>query len=295
MGTMIDSELDQAIAHRLHSNLARSKAAYWQWRVDGHVAGWIRPARVHRLARFADVFVVRDEFVEFVETLATPEVRTAALDQVARTLAREGALSPWRDERYAAAPTFGAAPWFLLERAAARYFGIRSWAVHGNGMVEHRDGARMWLARRSPTKATDPDMLDNLVGGGVPAGFDLRAAFVKEAWEEAGLPPNSAQAAAHASTLHIARDTAMGLYDESIAIYDIALSREYVPANQDGEAVAHRCVSLPEAARLIALETGPDQVTLEASLVVLDKLVRTESVDPHGAAATALAGFRPGA
>jgi hypothetical protein len=40
------------------------------------------------------------------------------------------------------------------------------------------------------------------------------------------------------------------------------------------EAVEHRLVSLLDAARLIANEEGPDGVTADASLVVLDFLLR---------------------
>lgn len=226
--------------------------------------------------------------VAFAPELDTTAARSDALAVVAQTLAMEGALSPWRDERYAVGPTIDAEPWFLLERAAARYFGVHSWAVHGNGLVADGRELRMWFARRSPSKAIDPGMLDNLVGGGVPAGMGLRDAFVKEAWEEAGLRDAVARAAMQVNTLPVVRDTDGGLFRESIVVYDMAMRSCDVPANQDGEAVEHRCVSLEEAARLISLTAGPDQVTPEASLVVLDALLRHGALDSSGAASGVL-------
>jgi 8-oxo-dGTP pyrophosphatase MutT (NUDIX family) len=288
MHSMIEPPIDRAIALRLRRLLARATDRYRPLQVDGQAAGWITPARCRRLADFVDVFEVRDDAIAFIADVTTPAMRTAALERVTRVLAREGALSAWRDERYAVGPTLAGAPWFLLERAAARYFGVHSWAVHGNGLVRDGDSVRMWLARRSLTKAIDPGMLDNLVGGGVPAGMDPQAAFIKEAWEEAGLPPPIAAAAVAAGALHIRRDTAGGLQWETIFVSDVTLPADRMPANQDGEAIEHRCVSLAEAARLIALDAGPDQVTPDASLVILDALVRLGAMDAHGDAAATL-------
>ncbi|MEP7330230.1 MAG: DUF4743 domain-containing protein [Betaproteobacteria bacterium] len=289
---MIEPRLDHVIAARLNRLLQRSADTFLPLHIDGRVVGWVTPPRARRLARWSDVFDVDAGAIAFAAPLVTSDARTMALDRVTRTLADEGALSPWRDERYAIAPTFGAAPWFDIERAAARYFGVHSWAVHGNGLVDCDGAIHMWLARRSATKAIDPGMLDNLVGGGVPAGFDLRHTFIKEAWEEAGLSSATAHAAPHVSTLHIARETGDGLMRESIAIYDLVLPRDREPVNQDGEAVDHRRMTLGDAARLIALDAGPDQVTPEASVIILDALERLGYVDPRGPAAATLATLR---
>ncbi len=54
--------------------------------------------------------------------------------------------------------------------------------------------------------------------------------------------------------------------------------RRSSPANQDGEAVDHRLVSLAEAARLAAQSDGPDVVTADASLVILDCLLRQGAI-----------------
>src|SRR5262249_16484723 len=82
----------------------------------------------------------------------TAAARSHALDRVARTLAAEGVLSAWRDERYVVATEFGASPWFELERAAARYFGVRTFAAHVNGIVRAGGAVEMGFAGRSPGK-----------------------------------------------------------------------------------------------------------------------------------------------
>jgi len=51
-------------------------------------------------------------------------------------------------------------------------------------------------------------------------------------------------------------------------------------------------VPLAEAARLIALERGPDVVTADASLVVLDCLLRLGAGPADAARLTALASLR---
>ena len=229
-------------------------------------------------AAFDDVFRTDDDAIRFAPSLTDAQARTDALDRVSRTLAAEGALTSWRDERYAVAPDVGAAPWFVLERAAARYFGVRTFAAHVNGLVGEAGDVSMWFARRSATKATDPGMLDNLVGGGIAAGRTIAETVIKESWEEAGLLAALAGSARRTGTVEIRRERPDGLQRETIFIHDLNVPREFVPAGQDGEVVEHRLVGLDAAARLIANGSGPDVVTVDASLVVLDCLMRHRAI-----------------
>ena len=243
-------------------------------RVDHVELGYVDGARAARLARFDDVFRIGRDAIEFVAALADAPSRTAAMADVARALAREGALSAWRHELYAVREDFDASPVFLLERAAARYFGIHTFAAHVNGVVAAAGGPMLWFARRSPTKPIDPGQLDNLVGGGIAAGRGIVDTVVKEAWEEAGIDADLAATARPAGSLYVERMHADGLQRETIFVHDLALPAHFVPANQDGEAIEHRLVTLAEAARLIAATEGPDVVTVDASVVVLDFLRR---------------------
>src|SRR6266566_4663920 len=89
------------IADRLGRALAAPAVAYEPFAVADHVVGWVTP--------------------ELAPRLDTPQARTEAIAAIARTLAAEGALSAWRDERYAVAASPGEEALFELERAAARY------------------------------------------------------------------------------------------------------------------------------------------------------------------------------
>ncbi len=222
----------------------------------------------------------------------TPRPAPAALERVTRALAADGLLTAWRDERYAVAPAFEAPPWFELERAAARFFGIHTYAAHVNGLVRRDGEIAMWIARRSPTKSIDPDRLDNLVAGGIAAGQSVAATVVKEAWEEAGIAAAVAAGAQRAGTVHICREQPDGLQRETIFVHDLWLPADFVPAGQDGEVAGHRLVPLSEVATLIANDDGPDVVTADAALVMLDCLLRHGAIAPDAPDYGALAALR---
>ncbi len=289
---MISRDVLTAIRIRLARELTAPHHRHRALRVDRTIAGWVDDERATRLGAVADVFNVRDDCIVFVDGIDTAPARTAALDRVARVLAAEGRLTAWRDERYAVAPEFGAPPWFLLERAAARFFGIHTYAAHVNGLVRDDDEIRMWIARRSPTKAIDPSMLDNLVGGGIAAGHSVADTVVREAWEEAGIGAPLAGLAQPAGAVHIYREQPDGLQRETIFVHDLWLPGAFTPASEDGEVVDHRLVTLPEAARLIAADGGADMVTADASLVVLDFLIRHGRIAPDASGFTALEALR---
>jgi 8-oxo-dGTP pyrophosphatase MutT (NUDIX family) len=290
---VIDESILTAIRERLARALTLPSTRYRPFVVDGVALGWLDDDRFARLARFgAAFFRVADEAISFAETLRDCQSRSGSIAEVARTLRAEGALPAWRDESYAVMPAFGAPAAFEIERGAARWFGVKTWAAHVNGIVRDNEQVRMWFARRSPTKAVDPGLLDNLVGGGIAAGARVDETIVKEAWEEAGLPGVIARRARPAGAVHVRRALFDGLQRETLFVHDLALRNDFVPANQDGEAVEHRLVDLPEAARLIAQERGPDEVTVDASLVVLDYLLRHGAIAPDTQQYVALEGLR---
>jgi 8-oxo-dGTP pyrophosphatase MutT (NUDIX family) len=240
--------------------------------VDGASVGFITPDRAQRLASFTALRVGDSE----VSLACDAPERTAAMAEIAAELAREGALTAWRDERYAVRNRFDAPPLFELERAAARYFGIHTYAAHVNGLVRAEDGIRMWLARRSATKSIDPGMLDNLVGGGIAAGETIEGTVVKESWEEAGIARYLATQAVNSAELTIFRQQPDGIQHETIFAHDLWLPRDWEPANQDGEAVEHRLTALAGVARIIGADIEPDVMTTDASLVAFDCLTRLD-------------------
>ena len=274
MRRVIEARILTAIDARVAALLTARPRPQRALMVDGWTFGLVDARREARLARWADGFEPVSGGLALQATLATPPARTSALETVVRTLRDEGALTAWRNERYAVAPRFEAPPAFDLERAAARYFGIQTYAAHANGLV--RDGAtlRMWLARRSATKAIDPGLPDILVGGGITAGEAPLATLVREAWEEAGITADLASQARATGTIHVERAVPDGFQRETIFAYDLALPRDFRPASQDGEAVEHRCLDLPAVAHVLAQTSGPDVMTLDATIVAVACLRR---------------------
>ena len=280
-----------AIHARLGLALAAPQGDYVAFRVDGHAVGWLDAARAARLSAFSDVFDSAAGELRLAATLGDCFARTAAVERVTRALSGEGLLSAWRDERYGVAVEFGAPPLVDIERAAARYCGVRTYAVHINGLVKSGDRLAMWLARRSPAKAIDPGMLDNLVGGGIATGYGILDTLEKEAWEEAGIPADLAGRARPQGRVDICRAQPQGLQRETVFVYDLLLDDDFTPSNQDGEAIDHRRVTLDAAAKLIASDDD-DAVTADASLVILDCLLRHGALGPESRDVRALSAFR---
>lgn len=267
-----------AVHARLARRLAPPDVPLVDFVVDGHRVGAITVARAGRLASFDDVFRRDRDRLVLASRLDTPAARDDALAAVARTLAGEGALSAWRDERYDVRPPEGGPLLFRLERAAARYFGIATRAVHVNGLVREANGTAMWLARRSASKAIDPGRLDNLVGGGIATGMAIADTLAKEADEEAGIDAALAAQAMHARDLRIRRLEPDGLQDEILHAHDLWLPGDFRPSNRDGEVTGHRLVPLQQVTTLLAQDDGPDALTVDASLVALDALLRLGTI-----------------
>ena len=212
--------------------------------------GWLRPELAARLTAWPAVFASSQEKV----VLLKPD----ALPPILETLAAEGFIPGWRNERYAVDGGFE------IERAAARPFGLTTHAVHLNGIVENR----MWLARRAASKPIDPGMLDNLVGGGITAGLSVEQVLVKEAWEEAGIPAELAQRATRGGTARVLREVPEGVQSEVIHVYDLELPRDFQPRNQDGEVSEFMLLPLEKVLQEKSL-------THEAALAAKDYLSRT--------------------
>ncbi|EIF28640.1 isopentenyldiphosphate isomerase [Burkholderia sp. Ch1-1] len=249
--------------------------------IDTGQVGWIRASDVPSLARWPDVFDLDNARVTLTPTFNTVDLRSAALGSVIGALAAEGRIPGWRNETYAIRNAFDAPPLAYIERAASRFFGTMTYAVHLNGVVEYVDGApQLWIARRSDTKATDPGMLDNVVAGGIGWGFGVEATIIKECWEEAGIPEEIAARAVAGRTAHVLQSLPEGTQAEQIFIYDLALPADFAPRNQDGEVGEHRLARIDEVARWI--EEGA--MTVDASLATLDCLLRRRWIDEDACA-----------
>ena len=195
-----------------------------------------------------------------------------AFDTLHRRLRAAGLIRAWRDEPFAIVDPHGLRVLARIERAAARFWGTLTFGAHATGYVVGPDGRPelLWIAQRSFTKATDPGLHDNLIGGGVPWGQSPEEALVREAFEEAGLLPAQLGGVQPGSVLRLHRDVPEGLQHEWLHSYDLPMRAGLHPHNQDGEVAAFTLMPVQEA---LALAAGT-QMTVDAALVTLDFALR---------------------
>jgi len=223
-------------------------------------------ARTHlpALTAFSDALAIGDDAVRLTQP--------AALARINDTLRRAGLIIGWRDETYAIVDPATLQRLGRLERAAARFWGTLTFGAHCNGYVAGADGrpTHLWIARRSPTKATDPGKLDNLIGGGVPHDQTPQQTLLREGWEEAGLRTAQLAALRPGRMVRVYRDIPEGLQHEWLYVYDLPLPADAQPRNQDGEVAELRLLPIADALALAA----SDEMTVDASLVTLDFALR---------------------
>jgi 8-oxo-dGTP pyrophosphatase MutT (NUDIX family) len=220
-----------------------------------------------------------------VALIAPTAARFDVLARINDTLRADGLVRAWRDEPFPLLDVNGRDVGVSMERAATRFWGTLTLGAHCNGYVADSRGRplRLWIARRAPTKPTDPGKLDNLIGGGVPAGQSPRDTVVREGWEEAGLQPAQMHGLQRGRTVRLLRDIPEGLQREWIHVYDLALPADTMPSNQDGEVAE---LTLHDVARALELAAG-DAMTVDAALVTLDFALRHRLFDAATQAALA--------
>lgn len=248
-------------------------AARLPLQLDGQVVGSVAIACLDALREHAPWLVLRDGALT---TALAGAALDAAFAQTHRALQRIGLVTGWRDETYSIVPAFGAPPLARIERAAARFWGSLTFGAHANGHVVDAAGrpTHLWVAQRAWTKPTDPGLLDNLVGGGVPWDQTPRQTLVREGWEEAGLDAATMARAVPGRVIELKRElpdcSGHGLQWEQLFVFDLALPAGLLPRNQDGEVASLRLLPVDEA---LALAAG-GAMTVDAALVTLDFALR---------------------
>jgi len=245
-----------------------------RFEIGAERAGWIRREFVARLRRWPEMFEFLQERVRLSPALTDEAARTDALADVARGLAREGAITGWRDETYAVRIRQESAPLCHIERAAVRFFGLTAAAAHLNGYTGKPDAMRIWLARRSRAKSIDPGLLDNLVGGGIASGQDAWQTLLRECGEEAGMDRELAMQAQPTGVFQVCRAVPEGLHCEILHVYDLKLRDDFTPRNTDGEVSEFVC--LDTDALLARIAQG--ELAIEASVVALEFLLRHRAI-----------------
>ncbi len=231
--------------------------------------GSVDREHLHALAPYPQWLTLRGSAI----VLHTDMTRHGAALAVVNTALRgQGLVRAWRDETFPLLNPATGQPLAHMERAAMRFWGALTLGAHATGYLADAAGraTHLWIAQRSPHKATDPGLFDNLIGGGVAVGQTPLQALVREGWEEADLTEQQMQRAVPGRVLRLMRPVAEGFQYEHLHSFDLRLDPGDNPTNQDGEVANFQLLPVAEA---LALAATP-AMTVDASLVTLDFALR---------------------
>ena len=260
-------------------NNVHSPAGLIPFRIGAAQVGWISPELAQALTfRPRDFHFDRDG-AALALRLRSPGMRSEALAEALPALANRGYLRI-RREVFDVRETSTGAVLATLDRGALPAFGVMSQGVHVNGLVRRADGLHVWVGVRAKDKAVAPGQLDNIVAGGIPAGLTPEQCLVKEAGEEASLPPELAIAARPAGRVSYVMANADGLRRDVLHCYDLDIPEGVVPVPGDDEVERFE---LWPAARLVEALREKDTIKFNVNLVLIDLFLREGLIaDPGG-------------
>ena len=203
------------------------------------------------------------------------DVAAESLRQVEQALLAAG-FGRWRDEAFDVRATPDGAVLGTIDRGLLPVLGIEAVGIHLNGLVERRDGLHVWVARRALDKKLDPGKLDHIVGGGVPAGLDAGETLVKEAGEEAGLPPGLVAEAVHRGVICYTMERPEGLRRDRLHCYDLVMPNDFTPHPVDGEVIGFE---LWPITRVMETVRDTDEFKFNVNLVLIDLFLRLGLLD----------------
>ncbi len=250
------------------------------WLIEGRTVGWLPQDFIQHLRGFPGIFTIpEDGPIALATALAAPAERTAAIAGICRSLAANGVLAAERGEMFPVAPRWNMAPLAEVDRRWVTHFGLPAYGVHLNGFVRAAEGMQMWIARRAKGKMTYPGKLDNLVAGGQPVGLGLHENMVKEAHEEAAIPPAIARHIQPVGTISYVMETEAGLKLDTMYNFDLELPADFEPVNNDGEVDEFMLMPVAEVADIVR-ETF--DFKFNCNLVIIDFLIRHGFLTPDG-------------
>ena len=222
--------------------------------------GFVRPALAQALAAFPEVTLGHGQVV-----LESGE----RLRHIARQLSDRG-LFRFRGEDFDVRDELDVAH-ARLDRGAVPAFGTLGWGAHLNGLVRRADGLHLWVAIRAADKLLDPGKLDHITAGGVSAGMTPWQTLLKEAGEEAAIPPALAARAVLVGDIAYAMERPEGLRRDRLFCYDLDLPEDFEPRAADGEVAAFELWPIERA--FAAVRDG-DRFKFNVNLVLIDLFQR---------------------
>jgi thiamine pyrophosphokinase len=137
-----------------------------------------------------------------------------------------------------------------------------------------------------------PGKLDNLVAGGVPSGLSPMQTLLKEAAEEASMPPALAARSRQVSRVSYRMADGPGIRRDVLHCFDLDLPEDFKPVPADDEVERFELWPVERVLRTVQ-ETS--DVKFNVNLVLIDLFLREGLVDPEGEEGKRLrAGLDPG-
>lgn len=255
-------------------NDAASLAGLVPWRIGAAHVGWLTEDVARRLRSFRGAFVAGDGLELIADQGA--EARSAALAGIVAHLATTGLVSP-RHEAFDVRAEPDSEALARLDRGALSPLGVISQGIHVNGRVRRPDGLHLWVGWRSKRKGVAPGKLDNLIAGGVPAGLTPMQTLLKEAAEEASMPPELAARARRVSRVSYRMKDGPGVRRDVLHCFDLDLPEGFAPAPGDDEVERFE---LWPAARVLEAVRDTENVKFNVNLVLIDLFLREGLIDP---------------
>jgi len=196
---------------------------------------------------------------------------TAAFAKLAAHTFEEGLLRTWVGESFPVKASVEEPTRFVMERTLTAPLGCLTFGVHLNGFVRTENGIELWIAKRAKNKPTFPGLLDNMVGGGQPAGMGLLENLIKECEEEAGIPESLASQSIATGTVSYCHSDGRGLKRDVLYCFDLELPVDFNPVCQDGEVESFQRLPIAEVLQIIE---HSDAFKYNCNLVIIDFAIR---------------------
>ncbi|OXA41704.1 nudix hydrolase 20, chloroplastic isoform X2 [Folsomia candida] len=241
------------------------------------VIGLLTPQILENLSPWQPHFILRNKNLEF--TPKNPEKRTEIFHEILLDWKEKGLFhldKTWRGENFEIKPgshytSDSTPPLFTLDRSATPLFGLRQFGVHVNGFVRKPSGLSLWLQKRSGNREMWPGFFDNLVGGGLSTKNTIITTATKESSEEASIPSDYLmENLKPAGAVSFFYESNYGLFPNTEFVFDLELSEDFEPSNNDGEVEGFVLVTVEEAMEIVK----SSKFKTTSCPVILDFLVR---------------------
>lgn len=252
--------------------------------------GQVRLDRLHLIAQFEHIFKISEPtsanevIIYFTDYFLKSSVakRNDLIADFCNTLKINKHVTGWRDELYPVfdAPKFDDANLlFVIERACVAFLGLPAYGIHVNGYVNIEDienNIKVWIAKRSMSRAICPGCLDQIAAGGLPAHLNMFDNMQKECNEEASIPAYLSKKAKFIHTLHYINEDPRGLKFDYLHVFDLELPADFIPQVNDGEAQSFQLLDLTQITKLVS---STDQFKPNCGLVMIDFLIRNRKLE----------------